>query len=314
MSTTLQTLPQLVLDGLVVGFVYALIAVGYTMVYGVLKLINFAHGDVFMVGAFVGTEVLQALTAGGHPLSPWLLLLAAVVPAAVVTAILGVGIERIAYRPLRHAPTLIVLVSAIGVSFVLEDLVRLVESIHLGKFVLPVPTVFATVYRFHLAGLSNPLTLRLNSIVVVVAAILMMVGLTLFVGRTRPGKAMRAVAEDQATAALQGVDVNAIIALTFLVGSAMGGAAGALFATQYTLVTPYMGFQIGIKAFTAAVVGGIGNIPGAFLGGILLGVLEQVGGGFIGTKFQNVVAFSVLVLVLVLLPSGLLGERVQERT
>ncbi|MBE3591031.1 MAG: branched-chain amino acid ABC transporter permease [Firmicutes bacterium] len=311
----MDILPQLFLDGLVVGFVYALIAVGYTMVYGVLELINFAHGDIFMVGAFVGTEVLVALAGWGlrATADPWLALSLALLPAMAVAAALGVAVERFAYRPLRRSPRLIILISAIGVSFIIEDLVRLVETIHQGKFVLPVPTVFPDVYHVSVPGLPSPLTIKANSLVVVGAAVIMMVVLTLIVSRTRAGRAMRAVAEDPVTAALQGVDVDRIIALTFLIGSAMGGAAGVLFATQYTTITPYIGFLIGIKAFTAAVVGGIGNIPGSFLGGILLGVLEQVGGGFVGAKFQNVFAFCVLVAVLIFKPSGLLGQRVQEK-
>ncbi|MBX5476912.1 MAG: branched-chain amino acid ABC transporter permease [Clostridia bacterium] len=311
----MDILPQLFLDGLVVGFVYALIAVGYTMVYGVLELINFAHGDIFMVGAFVGTEVLVALGRWGlgAGANPWLALILALIPAMAVAAALGVAVERFAYRPLRRSPRLIILISAIGVSFIIEDLVRLIETIHQGKFVLPVPNVFPGVHHFHVPGWASALAIKTNSLVVVGAAVLMMIGLTLFVSRTRAGRAMRAVAEDPTTAALQGVDVDRIIALTFLIGSAMGGAAGVLFATQYTTITPYIGFLVGIKAFTAAVVGGIGNIPGSFLGGILLGVLEQVGGGFVGAKFQNVFAFCILVAVLVFKPSGLLGEKVQEK-
>ncbi len=312
--------PQVLLDGIILGFMYALIALGYTMVYGVLEFINFAHSEIFIVGAFVGVEILLSLrSAGLFDGVPWpLLLLLILVAGMAVSGALAVTVERIAYRPLRTAPRLIPLISAIGVSFFLQDLIRLVESIWRNEFNLVYPTMDVLNHRFEL---TTTIDISVKSIVVIAAALLMLWVLHLLVNRTKIGTAIRAVAEDQAAASLMGVDVNRIISLTFLIGGAMGGAAGVLFGVQYGLINPYSGFIPGLKAFTAAVLGGIGNIPGAMIGGIVLGLLEAFAasylslltGGAFGAEYKDIFAFSVLILILIFRPKGLLGEVVRER-
>ena len=312
--------PQVLLDGLILGFMYALIALGYTMVYGVLEFINFAHSEIFVVGAFVGVEILLSLqSAGWLERAPWLLVLFGVLLAgAVISGLLAVAVERIAYRPLRTAPRLIPLISAIGVSFFLQDAVRLVESIWRNAFNLVYPSMEVLNERFEL---TETIDVSVKSLVVIVAALLMLWGLHTLVNRTKIGTAIRAVAEDQAAASLMGINVNRIISLTFLIGGAMGGAAGVLFGVQYGLINPYTGFIPGLKAFTAAVLGGIGNIPGAMVGGLVLGLLEAFAasymslltGGAFGAEYKDIFAFSVLILILIFRPKGLLGEVVRER-
>jgi branched-chain amino acid transport system permease protein len=312
--------PQVLLDGIILGFMYALIALGYTMVYGVLEFINFAHSEIFIVGAFVGVEILLSLkSAGLLDTLPWVLVLAGILVAAmVVSGVLAVTIERVAYRPLRAAPRLIPLISAIGVSFFLQDFIRLFESIWRNAFNLVYPTMDVLNHRFELTA---TLDVSVKSLVVIVAALGMLFALHVLVNRTRIGTAIRAVAEDQAAASLMGIDVNRIISLTFLIGGAMGGAAGVLFGVQYGLVNPYTGFIPGLKAFTAAVLGGIGNIPGAMIGGLVLGLLEAFAasymslltGGAFGAEYKDIFAFSVLILILIFRPKGLLGEVVRER-
>jgi branched-chain amino acid transport system permease protein len=312
--------PQVLLDGIILGFMYALIALGYTMVYGVLEFINFAHSEIFIVGAFVGVEILLSLrNAGILEGLPWpLVLLLILVAGMAVSGALAVTVERIAYRPLRTAPRLIPLISAIGVSFFLQDLIRLVESIWRNEFNLVYPTMDVLNHRFEL---TTTIDVSVKSIVVIVAALLMLWVLHLLVNRTKIGTAIRAVAEDQAAASLMGINVNRIISLTFLIGGAMGGAAGVLFGVQYGLINPYSGFIPGLKAFTAAVLGGIGNIPGAMIGGIVLGLLEAFAasylslltGGAFGAEYKDIFAFSVLILILIFRPKGLLGEVVRER-
>jgi branched-chain amino acid transport system permease protein len=312
--------PQVLLDGLILGFMYALIALGYTMVYGVLEFINFAHSEIFIVGAFVGVEILLSLqSAGLLERAPWMLVLLAVLLAGmVVSGLLAVTIERVAYRPLRGAPRLIPLISAIGVSFFLQDAVRLIESIWRNAFNLVYPTMDVLNERFEL---TSTIDISVKSLVVIAAALLMLWGLHALVNRTRIGTAIRAVAEDQAAASLMGINVNRIISLTFLIGGAMGGAAGVLFGVQYGLINPYTGFIPGLKAFTAAVLGGIGNIPGAMMGGLVLGLLEAFAasylslltGGAFGAEYKDIFAFSILILILIFRPKGLLGEVVRER-
>ncbi|MBI1963344.1 MAG: branched-chain amino acid ABC transporter permease [Candidatus Rokubacteria bacterium] len=312
--------PQVLLDGLILGFMYALIALGYTMVYGVLEFINFAHSEIFIVGAFVGVEILLGLKGAGWLESlPWpLVLLLLLVAAMAVSGLLAAAVERVAYRPLRSAPRLIPLISAIGVSFFLQDLIRLVESVWRNAFNLVYPTLDGLNHRFEL---TETLDVSVKSLVVIVAALAMLWVLHMLVNRTKIGTAVRAVAEDQAAASLVGIDVNRIISLTFLIGGAMGGAAGVLFGVQYGLINPYSGFIPGLKAFTAAVLGGIGNIPGAMVGGIVLGLLEAFAasylglltGGAFGAEYKDIFAFSVLILILVFRPKGLLGEIVRER-
>ena len=312
--------PQVLVDGITLGFVYALIALGYTMVYGVLEMINFAHSEIFVTGAFVGAEVLLILQATGAlaGIPPVLLLVIILAAAMAVSGILAVAVERIAYRPLRGAPRLIPLISAIGVSFFLQDAIRLVESIWRNAFFLTYPTIEFFDRRITLIG---SVDVSVKSMVVIVASILMLIGLTLFVTRTKLGKAIRAVAEDQATAGLMGINVNRMISLTFLIGGMMGGAAGALFGVQFGTINPFTGFIPGIKAFTAAVLGGIGNIPGAMVGGLVLGLLEAFAasymslltGGAFGAEYKDIFAFSVLILILIFRPRGLLGEVVREK-
>jgi branched-chain amino acid transport system permease protein len=312
--------PQVVLDGLILGFMYALIALGYTMVYGVLEFINFAHSEIFIVGAFVGVEVLLGLKAYGvlGSLSPFLILVLLLIAGMAVSAGLAVVVERVAYRPLRGAPRLVPLISAIGVSFFLQDAIRLVESIWNNAFNLVYPTMRELNFRYQI---TETIDVPAKSLVVIGAALLMLLGLHLIVNKTKVGKAIRAVAEDQATASLMGINVNRIISLTFLIGGAMGGAAGVLFGVQYSLINPYSGFIPGLKAFTAAVLGGIGNIPGAMMGGLVLGLLEAFAasylslltGGAFGAEYKDIFAFSVLILILIFRPKGLLGEVVRER-
>jgi branched-chain amino acid transport system permease protein len=312
--------PQVLLDGILLGFMYALIALGYTMVYGVLEFINFAHSEIFIFGAFVGVEILLSLQASGWLARlPWLLVLLLVILAGMLASgLLAVTVERVAYRPLRAAPRLIPLISAIGVSFFLQDIIRLFESIWRNAFNLVYPTMDAMNLRFEL---TRTLDVSVRSLVVIVAALLMLWALHALVNRTRIGTAIRAVAEDQAAASLMGINVNRIISLTFLIGGAMGGAAGVLFGIQYSLINPYTGFIPGLKAFTAAVLGGIGNIPGAMLGGLVLGLLEAFAasymslltGGAFGAEYKDIFAFSVLILILIFRPKGLLGEVVRGR-
>ncbi len=313
-------LPQVLLDGLVLGFMYALIALGYTMVYGVLEFINFAHSEIFILGAFVGAEIMLGLRGAGVLEGvPWPILLALLLVAGMAASgALAVVVERVAYRPLRNAPRLIPLISAIGVSFFLQDLIRFVESIWRNAFNLVYPTIEPLNKRFEL---TTTLDVSVKSLVVIVAALAVLLVLHLLVNRTKVGTAIRAVAEDQAAASLMGVDVNRIISLTFLIGGAMGGAAGVLFGVQYGLINPYSGFIPGLKAFTAAVLGGIGNIPGAMAGGLVLGLLEAFAasylslltGGALGAEYKDIFAFSVLILILIFRPRGLLGEVVRER-
>src|SRR2546423_1528374 len=316
----LAIFPQVLLDGIILGFMYALIALGYTMVYGVLEFINFAHSEVFIFGAFVGVEIMLGLkSAGLLDAWPWVLvLLLALLGGMVASGLLAFSVERVAYRPLRHAPRLIPLISAIGVSFFLQDAIRLLESIWRNAFNLVYPTIDVLNERFEF---TSTIDVSLKSLVVIVCALLMLWALHALVNRTKIGTAIRAVAEDQAAASLMGINVNQIISLTFVIGGAMGGAAGVLFGVQYGLINPYTGVIPGLKAFTAAVLGGIGNIPRAILGGLVLRLLQALAasylslltGGAFGAEYKDIFAFSVLILILIFRPKGLLGEVVRER-
>ena len=318
LQSLVTIIPQLLFDGLTLGFVYAIVAIGYTMVYGILEFINFAHSELFMFGAFVGTEVLLLLKSLGimANMSPTLALIIALLVATVMSGGLGVAVDRIAYRPVRGAPKLVPFISAIGVSFILQDLVRMVEEAKNGNYYLYAPSMFTK--RFQIA---DNVVIPEKSLYIVGFCLLMMVGLTLFVNKNKWGKAMRAVAQDRDTAALMGINVNLVISLTFLIGAGMGGAAGTLFSVQYGSISPYSGFILGMKAFTAAVFGGIGKIPGAMLGGVLLGLIEIFGasflgaltGGVFGAEYKVVLAFLILILILIFKPSGLLGKPVGEK-
>lgn len=319
MELALEILPQVLLDGLVLGFMYALIALGYTMVYGVLEFINFAHSEIFVLGAFVGVEVLLWLQDAGHlaVLHPGFVLLLVIVAGMAISGLAAMALERVAYRPLRGSPRLVALISAIGASFFLQDALRLFESLWRNTFYLNYPALDVLDQTLPLA--SN-LVVSVKSLMVIATALLSLAGLHFFVNRTRVGAAIRAVAQDPETASLMGIPVNRVIALTFFVGGAMGGLAGVLFGLQYSLVNPYSGFAPGIKAFTAAVLGGIGNIPGAMLGGMVLGLLEAFAASYLsiltdgafGAEYKDVFAFVVLITILIFRPKGLLGETVRE--
>jgi branched-chain amino acid transport system permease protein len=319
LELALAIFPQVLLDGIVLGFMYALIALGYTMVYGVLGFINFAHSEIFIIGAFVGVEILLLMETSGSLtiIPPALIILFVLLAGMVLSGLAAMGLERVAYRPLRGAPRLVPLISAIGASFFLQDFIRLFESIWRNAFYLTYPSLDPLQKTVKL-GLN--LEMPLKSILVIVTALIMLLGLFLFVNRTKLGIAIRAVAQDPDTASLMGIPVNRTVALTFFVGGAMGGVAGVLFGLHYTLINPYSGFVPGLKAFTAAVLGGIGNIPGAMLGGIVLGVLEAFAASYLsiltdgafGAEYKDVVAFAVLILILIFRPKGLLGEKVRE--
>jgi branched-chain amino acid transport system permease protein len=319
MELALEILPQVLVDGIVLGFMYALIALGYTMVYGVLEFINFAHSEIFVLGAFVGVEILLGLQHSGQleTLHPAFVLLLLIFAGMGVSGVAAMLLERVAYRPLHGAPRLVPLISAIGASFFLQDALRLFESLWRNSFYLTYPTLDVLDHAVHLTA---NLVVPVKSILVVITALIMLLGLYFFVNRTRIGTAIRAVAQDPETASLMGIPVNRVIALTFFVGGAMGGLAGVLFGLQYSLVNPYTGFIPGMKAFTAAVLGGIGNIPGAMLGGMVLGLLEAFAASYLsiltngafGAEYKDVVAFVALILILIFRPKGLVGERVRE--
>jgi branched-chain amino acid transport system permease protein len=301
---------QQIVNGLVLGSIYALVALGYTMVYGILGLINFAHGDICMIGALTALTVAGALAAMGLP-PPLVLALSAAAAVAVCCA-LGVSIERVAYRPLRRAPRLAPLITAIGVSILLQYSAALVwGKQYLSMPELVKPTEIA-VGGVHLTDLQAFIFLLACAI---------MAGLLWFIRSTRAGRAMRATEQNRDVAGLMGVNVNHVIAITFLLGSAVGAVAGMMVVLYYGIGHYFMGFMLGLKAFTAAVLGGIGNVAGAMLGGLLLGVVESLAtgyigdltGGVLGSNYRDVFAFLVLVLVLVFRPSGLLGERVADR-
>ncbi|MCO5763609.1 MAG: branched-chain amino acid ABC transporter permease [Gammaproteobacteria bacterium] len=306
----MDVLLQQVLNGLILGSLYAMVALGYTMVYGILELINFAHGEIVMLGAMVAVTVLAVLAALGVPVP--LALLSALAAAVAVCVSTGVLVERVAYRPLRNAPRLAPLITAIGVSIVLQNLAMIVW----GRQYLSFPPVL-DIQIYEVAGA----TVTNVQILIVAVAAVTMGGLLVLVRRTRLGRAMRATAQNREVAGLMGVDVNRVIAATFAVGSALAAVAGLLIAAYYGIAHYNMGFILGLKAFSAAVLGGIGNIPGALLGGLLLGVIESLGagyigdltGGFLGSHYQDIFAFFILILVLVFRPSGLLGERVPDR-
>lgn len=308
----MEILGQQLINGLVLGSIYALVALGYTLVYGILELINFAHGEITMMGAMVALAVIAAMLSSGSTLPGVLIVGVGLVVAISVCVALGLLIERVAYRPLRHAPRLAPLITAIGVSILLQNLAMMIW----GKQYIAFPPILPQ-GRHEIAGA------RITDvqILILLVTVAIMVGLTLMVNRTPLGRAMRATAQSQSVAQLMGVNINKVIASTFVIGSALAAIAGVMVSANYGQAHYYMGFMLGLKAFSAAVLGGIGNLAGAMLGGILLGVIESLGagyvgditGGFLGSHYQDVFAFFVLILVLVFKPSGLLGERVVER-
>ena len=285
------------INGVSLGSVYAIIALGYTMVYGIAKMLNFAHGDVIMIGSYV-----VFVATGSMGLPP----LAGVLLAVVVCTVLGVVIERVAYKPLRAASPLAVLITAIGVSYLLQNLALLIFGADAKSFV---PVI--NVPSLELFG--GQLTIKGVTIVTILACIVIMVGLQLFVKKTKPGRAMQAVSEDRDAAQLMGVNVNATISLTFAIGSGLAAIAGLLLCSAYPTLTPYTGAMPGIKAFVAAVFGGIGSIPGAMVGGILLGVIEIFSKAYISSQVADAIVFAVLIIVLLVKPSGLFGKNIQEK-
>jgi branched-chain amino acid transport system permease protein len=396
-----KQLPGMIINGVGIGFVYAMVALGYTLVYGVLKFINFAHSEIFMVGAVVGFEVMDQIAANSRigEWNPFILIPLTIILAMLVSGSLAVTIERVAYRPLRGAPRLVPLITAIGLSFFLIDGVRALVALTRNDFNLTYPTqqldylktpvsisfggamiggfniggtthetitadgtdiqewqVRGTTYStitvggFSIGGAnvrprdfqgvngerfetvlignrtltdiensSNFVNVRVTVIIIVVAAVIMLVLLNYFVNGTKVGRGIRAVSQDQATAGLMGINVNRMVAITFFIGGAFGGAAGALFGLNAGTVTPYVGFIPGLKAFTAAVLGGIGNVTGALLGGLTLGLVETFLNGTLvyfpalGQRYTDIFAFSVLILILIFRPNGILGERVDEK-
>ena len=292
------------ISGISLGSVYAIIALGYTMVYGIAKMLNFAHGDVIMVGGYVSFCAVSYLGLPG-----WL----SVVLAMAVCTALGVVIEGLAYKPLRQATSLAVLITAIGVSYFLQNAAQLIWGASPKGYTPLIPTTNAQGEPNALRLFGGQLSISYISLLTMGACIVIMVLLTLFTGRTKLGKAMRACSEDKGAAQLMGINVNATISMTFAIGSALAAVAGGLLCSFTTSLMPTTGSMPGIKAFTAAVFGGIGSIPGAFLGGILLGVIESLAKAYISTQLANAILFAVLIIVLLVKPSGLLGKYVPEK-
>ena len=301
---------QQLINGLTLGAVYAVVALGYTMVYGIIQLINFAHGEVVMIGAMVAYSVIGALAPAGLP--PLVLVLLATGCAVPACMLIGYAMERIAYRPLRGAPRLAPLITAIGISIILQHVAMMVWSRN--------PLAFPQVVKVQTYAIGGA-TISNVQVAIMAISLAMMAGLAALVYRTRLGTAMRATAQNPQVAGLMGIDADRVVALTFVIGAALAAVAGVMVATYYGIAHYTMGSQLGLKAFCAAVLGGIGNVPGAMLGGVLLGVVEALGAGYIGdltgnvfgSNYQDVFAFIVLIAVLVLRPSGLLGERVGDR-
>ena len=301
----MDTFVQLTLNGLTLGSVYALIALGYSLVYGILKLLNFAHGDVFMVGSFIGFGALQLLGGSTDPIVPvWLLLILITLAAMAGCAVLGVAIERFAYRPLRDAPRIAPLISALGVSFFLAYSVQLMfgsAQRDYGAFSLDGGVLFLT--GFNIGNVRVPL-LR---IIIILSAFVLMIVLWLLVTKTRTGKAMRATSHDREAAAMMGIDIDRVIVFAFVLGSALAGAAGVMFALRAP-TTATIGFLAGLKGFTAAVIGGIGSIPGAMAGGLILGFAEAFTQGYISTRWSDLLVFVILISFMLLRPQGLFGK------
>ena len=291
------TLLSHLLNGLSLGSVYAIIALGYTMVYGIAKMLNFAHGDVIMIGAYISFCAVQYWN-----LPP----VVSVAVAMLVCTVLGITIERLAYKPLRQATSLAVLITAIGMSYLLQNAALLIWGSNTKVFPDFIPLEAITL-------LDGQLTIKAEAIVTIIACVVIMTALTLFTSKTKMGKAMRVVSEDKGAAELMGINVNTTISLTFAIGSALAAVAGVLLCSAYPALTPTTGSMPGIKAFTAAVFGGIGSIPGAMIGGILLGVIEILGKAYISMELGDALVFAVLIIVLLVRPTGLLGKKIHEK-
>jgi len=308
MTSFLTLLPQTLVNGLTLGSVYALIALGYSMVYGILKLLNFAHGDIYMIGAYLGYGVFLMAFAEQGALIPT----AAIILLMLIVAMLGAGVisiivERFAYRPLRNAPRIAPLISALGVSFILQNVVQITVS--------PRPLSYGSGKLIPTSAIFELGELRIHAsrLLVIGITLVLMLALTYFVRQTRLGRAMRAVATDIDAAAIMGVDVNQVIMMTFFIGAVLAGGAGVLVGIVFLSIRHTMGFLAGLKGFTAAVVGGIGSIPGAALGGLLLGMAESFTTVYLSATFKDVVAFVLLVLVLLIRPSGLMGKPLLQK-
>ena len=328
---------QQMVNGLTLGSVYAIVALGYTMVYGIIQLINFAHGEVVMIGAMVSFSVISALAGAHAGLPPIVIVGAGAAIAVPVCMAVGYTLERVAYRPLRTAPRLAPLITAIGLSIILQNLAMIIWT----RNPIPFPQI-VTVVPYHITGTADGATITNVQVVIIVTSVAMMVGLLGLVYRTKLGTAMRATSQNQQIAGLMGININTIISLTFVIGAALAAVAGVMVGTYYGIAQYQMGFLLGLKAFSAAVLGGIGNLGGAMLGGLLLGVIEALGAGYVGdltnlcqianwstaiaercttdpnltlfgSNYQDVFAFLVLITVLIFRPSGLLGERVSDR-
>ncbi len=294
-SSFIHQFIQQLINGISLGSIYALVALGYTMIYGIIKLINFAHGDIYMLGAYAGFFATTMLHMSFVP---------ALIFAMVAAGIAGIVIERLAYRPMRQAPRIAILITAIGVSFFLEYSMMLL--------VTPQPRTFPPVFSGTVYNISG-LIVNSQQIIILLTAVLLMVALTYIVQKTMVGKSMRAVSYDMEAASLMGIDVDKVISYTFALGSALAAAAGVLVGVYYNSIDPLMGIMPGMKAFVAAVLGGIGIMPGAMLGGVLLGVVEALVSGFFSSTFRDAAAFAILIIILLVRPSGLLGKNIREK-
>ncbi|WP_298721709.1 high-affinity branched-chain amino acid ABC transporter permease LivH [uncultured Oceanisphaera sp.] len=302
---TLYFIQQL-LNGLTIGSTYALIAIGYTMVYGIIGMINFAHGEVYMIGAYAAFMVMTGLMMAGID-STFLLLTAAFLVSITLTSVYGYSIERVAYRPLRGSKRLIALISAIGMSIFLQNMMRLSQ----GSRDIAMPSLIPGGWTFGDSGFQASLSYM--QLIIFVVTFVAMTLLSLFISRSRMGRACRACAEDLKMANLLGINSNTVIALTFVIGAALAAVAGVLLGSYYGVINPYIGFMAGLKAFTAAVLGGIGSIPGAVIGGLLLGVTEAMTGAYFSTEYKDVVSFGLLIAVLLFMPTGILGKPEVEK-
>lgn len=298
-----MTFLQQVVNGLVIGLIYALVALGYTMVYGIIRLINFAHGDIFMIGSFAGYAIFVVLGYFLSQTGPWALIIVFIL-AMLISGLVGVAVDALAYRPLRKHSKIILLISSIGVSLALENIVRVVWG--------PTFVAFPSTFGQKSMNFGN-VSISPIQISIVIVTCLLMVVLTMFVKKSILGKAMRAIALNENASRLMGINVNRIIALTFFLGASLAGAGGVLFGLYYGQINFMMGFSLGLKAFTAAVLGGVGNIPGAFLGGVTLGLLETFGIVVLGGQWKDAFSFAILIGVLIFKPTGLLGEKIAER-
>ncbi|MFC4276432.1 high-affinity branched-chain amino acid ABC transporter permease LivH [Achromobacter aloeverae] len=307
MSDLLPQLTQQFFNGLSLGAIYALIAIGYTMVYGIIGMINFAHGEIYMIGAYVGLVTLTAVgTQSGMPV--YLLVAVMLIVAMAVTGAYGFAVERVAYRPLRGSPRLVALISAIGMSIFLQNWMALGQ----GARDMAVPNILSGALQFHM-GSKFDVTIPYSRVMIIVVTVVLMIALSLYIRHSRMGRASRACSQDMHMANLLGIDTNRVISFTFVLGAMLAAVGGVLVAVTIGKLNPFIGFIVGIKAFTAAVLGGIGSIPGAMLGGVLLGLVETFAAAYLSSQYKDIVAFLLLVLILLFRPTGLLGKPEVEK-